>query len=304
MERSRPAQAFRIDTFDLRLFAAIVLHGSITAGARGVHLSLAAASTRLLKLEHAIGASLLLRSKRGVALTDAGRTLMLHAGRLEQELEALHAAMAAHARGVRSTVRVMCNTSAMTEHLPRLIGRFLAEHAGIDIELKELGSQDVLRAMRQERADIGVIADYVGAEGVSTRKFRDDPLVAILPAGQGRVMRGKVDFANLMDKPFVGLPEDSGLSGFLRSQAERHGRSIHHRVRVRSLDAVVGLVADGVGVAVVPEATAIRLKSRRLAVRELGNAWAARKLLLCTAKNAPLGSGATALLRFLAAPAS
>lgn len=304
MERSRPSQAFRIDPFDLHLFLAISEHGSITAGAHRVHLSLAAASTRLRKLEHAIGANLLLRSKRGVALTDAGCTLMRHAGRLLREMETMHAAMAAHASGVRSTVRVTCNTSAMTEHLPRLIGRFLADRSGIDIELKELGSQDVLQAMRQDRADIGVIADYVGAEGLNTRKFRDDPLVAILPAREGRGMRGKVDFADLLDQAFVGLPEDSGLSGFLRSQAERHGRSIRHRVRVRSLDAVVGMVADGVGVAVVPKATAARLASRRLAVRELSNAWAARKLLLCTAKSAPLGCGAAELLRFLAAPAS
>ena len=140
MDRSRLSQAYRIDPFDLQLFAAIAERGSITAGARDVHLSLAAASTRMQKLEHAIGAALLLRSKQGVEVTDAGRTLLRHAGRLRREMETMQAAMATHARGVRSTIRVLCNTSAMTEHLPRLIGRFLAEHEGIDIELKELAA--------------------------------------------------------------------------------------------------------------------------------------------------------------------
>ncbi|MGQ2974047.1 MAG: LysR family transcriptional regulator, partial [Brevundimonas mediterranea] len=142
MTAPRAAPTYRIDPFDLRLFAAVVEHGSITAGARHIHLSLAAASTRLQQLEHALGATLLRRSKQGVRTTDAGRTLLLHAARLQRGMEALHADMAAHAHGVRSTVRVICNTAAMTEHLPGLLGRFLVEHPDIDVDLRELSSLD------------------------------------------------------------------------------------------------------------------------------------------------------------------
>lgn len=304
MTRVRLVPTYRIDPFDLRLFAAIVEGGSITAGARHIHLSLAAASTRLQSLEHAIGATLLLRSKQGVKLTDAGRTLLRHAGRLQGDMEALHADMAAHAHGVRSLVRVLCNTAAMTEHLPRCIGRFLVEHADIDIDLRELDSQDVLMAMRQEYADIGIVADYVGTQGLSTRLFKRDRLVALLPTAVGRHARRGVAFASLLDRPFVGLPVESGLSRFLQNQALHYGRGLHHRIRVRSLDAVVGLVADGVGVAVVPEAAAQRLASDRVSVRALTDAWATRRLLICTAGDTVLGRGAAALFKFLAEPAA
>ena len=302
MARARPAPSYRIDPFDLRLFAAVVETGSITAGARLIHLSLAAASSRLQGLEHAIGAPLLIRSKRGVTLTDAGRTMLQHAGRLEREMESLHADMAAHAHGVRSTVRLLCNTAALVEHLPQLIGPFLAAHADLDLDLRELDSQDVLAAMRQERADIGIVADYVDTQGLSTRSFRDDPLVALLPATGQRAARKKMHFAELLDRSFVGLSADSALSRFLQKQALNHGRGLHHRVRVRTLDAIVELVGEGVGVAVVPRATAVRLASKKVAVRDLADAWAKRRLLLCTAGEFPSDGAAAELLRHLAGP--
>jgi len=302
MARASAAPTYRIDPFDLRLFAAVVEGGTITAGARGVHLSLAAASTRLQGLEHAIGAPLLVRSKRGVTLTAAGRTMLLHAGRLQREMEALHSDMAGHAHGVRSAVRLLCNTSALAEHLPRLIGPFLAAHGDLDLDLRELDSQDVLAAMRQERADIGIVADYVDTQGLETRVFREDPLVALIPAAGNRTARRSVRFADLLDRPFVGLSADSALSRFLQKQALNHGRGIHHRVRVRTLDAVVDLVGEGVGVAVVPRATTLRLPSKRAAVRELTDGWAKRRLLLCIAGDAPPSAGAAALLRYLEAP--
>ncbi|OMG52627.1 LysR family transcriptional regulator [Azonexus hydrophilus] len=293
----------RISTYDLHVFAAIAEAGSITRGAESMHLSLAAASTRLQKMEHALGTELLHRSKLGVRLTDAGRTLLRHAGRLERELEILHAEMAAFAHGIRSTVRVLCNTAAMTEYLPPLIGRFLAEHQEVDIDLRELGSQDVLSAMRQEQADIGIVADYVRTEGLSTRFFREDRLVAVFPSVRRPRQTTSVQFADLLTHPFVGLPSESGLSRFIQNQAIQYGRGIHYRVRVRSLDTVVSLVADEVGIAIIPETTARRLASPKIDLLPLEDPWANRKLLLCTASDAVPEGPAAVFLDYLSGSA-
>jgi len=287
---------YRIDPFDLRLFAAVAETGTITAGARAVHLSLAAASARLHALEQAVGAVLMQRAKTGVTLTDAGRTLLRHAGRLRREMEALHAGMAAHAHGVRSTVRLLSNTAAISEHLPPLLGPFLATHPDIDVELRELDSQDALFAMRQERADLGIVADYVNTEGLATRPFREDRLVAALPTALAKGRAKTIAFADLLALPFVGLPAASGLSRFLHTRALQHGRGLHHRVRVPGLEALLRLVADGVGVAVVPALTAARLASPQVRIRALSDAWARRQLLLCFGELTP---GAAALLEAL-----
>ncbi|MCB1917095.1 MAG: LysR family transcriptional regulator [Rhodocyclaceae bacterium] len=299
MRLNRSLSQHRISTYDLHVFAAIAEAGSITRGAESTHLSLAAASTRLQKMEHALGTTLVHRSKLGVRLTDAGRTLLRHAGRLERELEILHAEMAAFAHGIRSTVRVLCNTAAMTEYLPPLIGRFLTEHEEVDVDLRELGSQDVLTAMRQEQADIGIVADYVGTDGLCTRLFREDRLVAIIPSTRRPWQKAPARFAELLSHPFVGLPSESGLSRFIQNQAIQHGRGIHYRVRVRSLDAVVSLVADGVGIAIVPETTARRLASPKIDLVPLEDPWSNRKLLLCTASDAAREGPAAAFLDFL-----
>ncbi|MGM9483078.1 LysR substrate-binding domain-containing protein [Roseateles sp. NT4] len=287
---------YRIDPFDLRLFAAVAETGTITAGARAVHLSLAAASARLQALEQAVGAVLMRRAKTGITLTDAGRTLLRHAGRLQREMEALHAGMAAHAHGVRSTVRLLSNTAALSEHLPPLLGPFLAAHPDIDIELRELDSQDALFAMRQERADLGIVADYVNTEGLTTRPFRQDELVAVLPAALAKGRPRAIAFAELLAHPFVGMPAEAGLSRFLQARALQQGRGLHHRVQVQGFDALLRLVADGVGVAVVPALTAARLASPQVRIRALSDAWARRQLLLCFGELTP---GAAALLEAL-----
>ncbi|MDR7269554.1 molybdate transport repressor ModE-like protein [Pelomonas saccharophila] len=293
---------YRIDPFDLRLFTAVADTGTITAGARAVHLSLAAASARLQALEQAVGAALMQRAKTGITLTDAGRTLLRHAGRLQREMEALHAGMAAHAHGVRSTVRLLCNTAAISEHLPPLLGPFLAAHPDIDVELRELDSQDVLFAMRQERADLGIVADHVATEGLNTTPFREDGLVAVLPAAWSRrlgVRKAGLAFAQLLAQPFVGLPSEAGLSRFLQARALQHGRGLHHRVQVQGFDALLQLVADGVGVAIVPALTARRLGRPGVFVAPLAEPWARRQLLLCFGNSEDITPGAAALLTAL-----
>lgn len=82
MATTRRTVEYRIDPFDLHLFSAVIAHGSITAAAEAVNLSLAAASARLKALEGATGARLLSRSKAGAVPTDAGRALARHANRV------------------------------------------------------------------------------------------------------------------------------------------------------------------------------------------------------------------------------
>ncbi|HRO59742.1 MAG TPA: LysR substrate-binding domain-containing protein, partial [Burkholderiaceae bacterium] len=106
-------------------------------------------------------------------------------------------------------------------------------------------------------------------------------------------------FAALLDRPFVGLAADSGLSRFLHRQAARAGRIPHHRVRVRSFDVVARLVGMGVGVAVMPLSAAQRWCADDAEIAPLADAWASRRLLVCTTPRSAASAGARALLGFL-----
>ena len=273
MPTARRALDYRVDPFDLRLFTAVLEHGTITAAAQAASLSLAAASGRLKALENVVGTRLLDRSKAGAAPTDAGRALARHAHRVLAELESLHVEMAGFGRGLRGTLRLLCNTAAMSEALPPRLGRFLAQHPDIDIELQELSSDAVLEALRRGVADVGIVADYVDASGLETQPWIDDQLVAMLPHRRPGNRARALRFAELLDQPFVGLPVDSGLSRFLIRQASRSGRVPHHRVRVSSFDAVARIVEAGVGVAVMPLSAANRWRSAKLRIVPLSDAW-------------------------------
>ncbi|UJW82527.1 LysR family transcriptional regulator [Hydrogenophaga sp. SL48] len=277
----RRTSDYRIDPFDLHLFAAVMAHGTITAAASAVNLSLAAASARLKHLEDATGSRLLERSKSGAVPTDAGRALMRHANRVLAELESLHVEMASFGHGLRGTVRLLCNTAAMSETLPRTIGQFLVKTPDLDVDVQELPSEAVIDALRRGTADLGIVADYVDTSGLLVQPWVDDRLVALLPARWPLGRRRSMAYGELLEHPFVGLARDSGLSRFLAAQASRSGRVPRHRVRLGGFDAVAELVVAGVGAAVMPESAAVRFGKAGARIVALSDAWSRRKLLVC-----------------------
>ena len=303
MPAARRPLDYRVDPFDLRLFAAVLEHGSITGAAQAMSLSLAAASTRLKTLEHRVGATLLQRSKAGAAATAAGRALARQAQRGRAELDTLHVEMAAYGRGLRGSVRLLCNTAALAEALPPRLGRFLVEHPDIDLDLQELPSDAVLDALRRGMADLGIVADHVDSSGLVVQPWLDDDLVALLPATRRRTRVQALPFVQLLERPFVGLPAHSGLSRFLLQQAARSGRVPHHRVRVGNFDTVARLVEAGVGVAVVPLSAARRWRDAKLQVAPRRDAWARRRLLICSTDQAQAQPGVQLLVRALLAGA-
>ncbi len=272
---------YRIDPFDLHLFNAVLAHGTITAAAEAVNLSLAAASARLKALEDATGARLLERSKAGATPTDAGRALARHASRVLAELESLHVEMAGFGQGLRGTVRLLCNTAALSEALPQALGHFLAKHLDIDVDVQELPSDATLDALRRGHADIGIVADHVDTSGLIVHPWLDDRLVALLPRRWPVAKRRSIAFGELLELPLVGLSSDSGLSRFLAAQASRSGRVPRHRVRLAGFDAMAQVVAAGVGAAVMPESAALRFRDDETRVVLLSDGWAHRKLLVC-----------------------
>src|SRR3989304_2378462 len=104
----------RFDFTDLNLFRHIVEAGSITHGAARANRALAAASTRIRKMEQAFGTTLLVRGRQGVVPTQAGRTLLQHTRMILAQSERRPEALGPYARGLAGQVRVLSNTNALT----------------------------------------------------------------------------------------------------------------------------------------------------------------------------------------------
>lgn len=293
------------DLTDLRLFAAIVDAGSITAGAARAGLALASASARVIGMEQTLGAPLLERLPRGVRPTPAGHALAHHARLVLEQMERLRGDLRAHARGgLRGHIRLLSNTAALEEHLPDALALWLAANPGVTIDLAERESRAVALGIAAGQGDVGVLADCADAEGLETFTFRIDRLYAVLPPGHRLAAADAASFADLLEEDFVASPADSAIGEHLAMRAARLGRSFAPRVRLRGFDAICRMVGRSVGVAVMPE-TAARRGASAFGVTPLplADPWAVRRLAICARAVDALPAHARSLVAHLVAAA-
>jgi DNA-binding transcriptional LysR family regulator len=272
----------RFDLTDLRLFLNVSEAGTITGGARTSHMTLASASERIRGMEDSLGVPLLERSRRGVKPTAAGRSVVHHARLVLRQVELMQGELADFGAGLKGHVRLLCNTSALSEHLPEVLSRFLRAHPGISVDLEERTSVDIVDALRNDECDIGVVSDAVDLEGLQSFEFRPDPLSLIVPAAHPLASKKSLCLAEVADHEFVGLAAGSALQEHVAYHARRIGRRLHYRIRLRSLESVCRMVGLGIGIAVVPQALAVRFaRSEKFKRIALTDAWASRNLVLC-----------------------
>ncbi|MGF6286997.1 LysR substrate-binding domain-containing protein [Pseudomonas silensiensis] len=288
------------DLTDLRLYLNILDSGNITAGAARSHLSLAAASARIRAMEASLGIEFLQRGRRGVSPTPAGKALAQHARVLLQQAERMQQDLAEYAKGVKGQVRLLCNTTAITEYLPELLADFLRKHPNLDIDLQELPSARITHALRQGAADLGIVSDAVDTDDLQTRPFRDDPLVLILPSDHPLAETPSLTFADTLSHDYVALGASSALAIHLEEQALHIGQRMPIRIRADGFDGVIRMVARGAGLAIVPRMVIERWPQvQAVTIRSLPEDWANRTLKICARDFDNLPGYARALLEAL-----
>ncbi len=294
----------RFDLTDLRLFVHVHEAGTITGGAERSHMALASASERIRGMEDALGGPLLVRAQRGVRPTPAGHTLLHHARLVLRQMEHLRGDLGDYGNGLAGHVHLRCNSSALNEYLPQALAGFLLRHPRISVDVEEAASQDVADAVRSGLCDMGLLSDAVDLQGLAAWTLRADPLVLVVPRGHALACQRRVSLADAAHLDFIGLAEGSALQSHVDRHAQRMGQRLKFRVRLRHFEAVCQLVGLGVGVGVVPQATATRYgRTHRIQALRLTDAWAQRSLALCARSLDGLPQHAQQLLRHLAAGA-
>ena len=288
------------DLIDLRLFVNIVEAGSITAGAERSHMSLASASERVRGMEGNADTALLVRERRGVQPTSAGHTVLRHARLVLQQMQQLQSEMTDYGDGLAGHVHLLCNTSTLSEHLPRPLAAFLAEHPRTSVQIEDRTSPQIADALRAGTAQLGIASDTVDLHGLTTLPFRPDPLVLVVPRGHALAQERSVSLADAVHHDFIGLANENALQTLVTSEAQALGHRLHFRARLNHLEAVCQLVGLGTGVAIMPRIAAQR-HSRALGVKavKLQDPWANRHMLICYRSLDELSLPAQALVRHL-----
>ncbi len=294
----------RIDFVTLRLFCAVAETGSLTRGAARCNLALSAASRRIADFEAAARAALLERGPQGVRLPAAGHIALQHALRLFQGFELFGNELDEYANGSRGHIRLWANMSALVEFLPAALSRFLAGYPDTHVEVEEQLSGDIVRALIDGIADVGVFVGGAPADGLDVRPFQTDQLVLLVSASHPVARRRAIAFEECLDYDFVGLNRGSSLLNTIRAAAQQAGRALRLRVQVRSFDAMAEMIANNLGIGVLPAgACAHRLQPGRLKAVRLTDAWARRELVLATNPERPLTRAAGLLVDHLLAQA-
>lgn len=290
----------RFDLTDLRLFLNVVEAGSLTAGAARSHMTLASASQRVKGMEDALGERLLVRSKQGVRQTEAGRTLTHHARIVLLQMERLRGELGEYGAGLKGHIRLLCNTSAMAEHLPEALSSFLAQHPRISVDLEEQSSRAIVDALRGGLCDIGILSDAVDTSGLQNFFFQRDDLALIVPTGHALAQRRHVALSEIIDSEFVGLVEGNPLQELVARHAMALNKRLAYRVRLRSFDMLSLMVEHGIGLGIIPHSTATRCaKAMNIRAIELSDPWAVRNLVISVRDADELPPNARRMLRHL-----
>jgi DNA-binding transcriptional LysR family regulator len=236
---------------------AIADERTISAAARALGTSQPAVSQQLRRLERRLGTALVERAGRGVRLTEAGEVLARHGTAVEAAVDAAGEELAA-LTGLRAgRVRLIAFPSSSATLVPTALALLRNRHPGVQVHLTEAEPPEALTELRAGRADLAVTFSYSGTDlvpdvdGLVSRWLLDDPLWVALPAGHRAVSAGDgAGLAALSGETWIagcprcrghllGLCSDAGFVPDIAYATDDYG-------------AVLGLVAAGLGVAVLP----------------------------------------------------
>jgi DNA-binding transcriptional LysR family regulator len=273
--------ARRIDLTSLQLFVAVCELGSIGKAAERELIAASAVSKRLSDLEATMDTALLYRHTRGVDLTPAGESLLHHARSVLFSLEKMQGELSEYADGVRGHVRIHASISAVVQFLPEDLGKFVRSHPEVKIDLEEHLSSEVIRAVQEGAADIGICngsALNAGHE-LQTRRYRQDRLALVVPRSHPLAGKSRVGFADTLEFDHVGLHSNSSIYIAMRDAAAAGNRTIKLRIQVTGLDAMCRMIHNGLGVGVMPRrAFELMNGAGDLDCLELADDWAIRNI--------------------------
>ena len=288
------------DIDSLALFVRAAELRSLTKASEASHIGLAAASRRIALLEHRFKTALLERSPRGVELTPAGAALLPHARALLVELNQMQAEMRDYANGRKGALRILANTSVLTDALPADLAAFARANPDVRLIVEERWSDEIVRAILSAEADVGIIVGDSVVEGLDTLPYCTDRLAVVMRTDHPLASVPELSFNDVLEDEVITLEGGSSMTRLVAAQAVIAERTLQVRVQVRSFESICRMVDAGLGLGLLPnQAAQVLAKGLGLTVRPLNEEWAERQMLLCVKRERAGQPSVAKLLAFL-----
>lgn len=265
----------------LAQFAAIARHEHITRAAQDLDQPQPTLSRAVARLEADMGVALLARHGRTVSLTPAGRAFARSVERALGEVERAAEAIRTDADPAAGKVAFGFLHTMGPETVPELIREFRTDHPRIRFSLVQSYGEDMIERMRQGELDLCLTSPVPDAPDLVTRRLGEQRLYLTVPGDHRLAARRRVRLAEAANEPFVTLEPGYGLRRLTERLCEQAGFKPRIAFEGEEPETLRGLVAAGLGVALLPPPTVPRPGVRELsvtaprAVREIGVAWMA-----------------------------
>ena len=230
-------------------------------------------SQQIQQLEEELGLPLLRRTKRSVELTDAGKVFLQEARKvLVQVQEAKRAAQLA-ARGELGRLVIGYISSSTYDLLPMMLSAYRERFPEIDVALRELTTQEQVRALEEESIQIGLLRLPINNPTLHIEVVRREPIVCVLPEEHPLALHERIAVPLLANEPFVlqSRQRGGGYYGQLTNLCLTAGFSPNVIQEVTEMHTIVSLVAAGMGVSLVPLSMK-NIRSQGVVYRELEGA--------------------------------
>ncbi|HET7121610.1 MAG TPA: LysR substrate-binding domain-containing protein [Solirubrobacterales bacterium] len=279
----------------LQVFREVVAQGSFSAAADTLDYSQSAVSQAIATLEGEAGTALIERTRGGARPTPAGAALVAHASGVLAQIQAAESELEAIASGRGGSVRVASFPTAGATLMPQAVAGFRASHPGVELSLAEGEPEEIAPRLRAGEFDLALLFEFEETSerlGTGLRRFDllDDPLHLALPRDHRLADRKRIALADLAAEAWI---QTSAASPCARHVVRScHAAGFEPRVSFESDDyqTVQGLVAAGVGVALIPQ-LALSAVHPEILVRPLDPQTPSRRVFAATSR-----SGATPAL--------
>src|SRR5271167_1825275 len=292
----------------LRVLKEVAHRGSLSAAADALSYSQSAVSQQIATLEAETGITLLERHARGVSLTAAGQTLVSHAEGILARLEAAQAALSAIAGLRGGRLRMASFPTAGATLMPLAIANFRAAYPDVELTLTEGEPEEIATRLRAGELDLALLFEFAGEtpvrEDMTRVELLEDPMYLALPRDHRLAGRARLRLQDLQGEAWVQTARSSPCARHVVRSCHAAGFEPNVAFESDDYQTVQGLVAAGVGVALIPELALNPVVREDIAIRALSPRPPVRQVVAATPAGARLLPAAPAMLAALSEAAA
>ncbi|WP_047864383.1 LysR family transcriptional regulator [Rubrobacter aplysinae] len=239
----------------LRYFVAVAEEMNFGRAARRLRISQPPLSMQIKALERELGVDLFARTTRSVSLTDAGRAFLPRAAEILRSVEESAEVARSAGAGLTGRLTVGFVSSATLSLLPPAVRLFRERFGGVELELKELTSGEQLDALYERGIGVGLARLPLEAPGIRVEPLLEERLLVALPEGHPLERLDQVPMQEISDLPLVFFTRRlvPGLHEHILELYRSVGAYPQVVQEAIHLQTIVGLVASGVGLAILPD---------------------------------------------------